>query len=58
MAHELSDEIMIFFRSEGFYPVQAVKGISLTQQALDHAELNPGTLRIEDASGTVLWRIQ
>lgn len=52
------DEILIFFRKGHFYHVQAVKGIDLKQQAEDHAELNPGTLRIEDKRGTVLWSLQ
>lgn len=51
------DEMMIFFRAEGFYPVQGVAGRDIVLQARDHAELNPGTLRIEDISGTVLWRL-
>ena len=52
------DRIMIFFRAEGFYPIAAVKGIDLAARARDHAELNPGTLRIEDGEGNVLWRLQ
>lgn len=53
-----SDEVMVFFRADGFYPVQGVSGVDLHQQARDHAELNPGTLRIEDVRGTVLWSLQ
>ena len=47
--------IMIFFRAEGFYPIQGVVGVPLAKQASDHAALNPGTLRIEDINGGVLW---
>lgn len=51
-------EVLIFFRDGFFYSVHPVKGIPLEQQAADHAELNPGTLRIEDYQGNVLWRLQ
>jgi len=58
--HQLGgpDEVLIFVRAEGFYPVQGVRGVPLRQQAEDHAALNPGTLRIEDTAGNVLWRLQ
>lgn len=52
------DEVLVFFRAGMFYPIRAVKGSPLAQQAIDHAELNPGTQRIEDGHGTVLWRLQ
>ena len=52
------DEVMIFFRSGTFYPIQGLCGMSLAQQAADHAGINPGTLRVEDAKGNVLWRRQ
>lgn len=52
----------IFFRGDHFYPVEflapAECGRSMEQQAADHAELNPGTTRVEDIDGNVLWRIQ
>lgn len=51
-------ETLIFFREDGFYPIQGMKGIPLAKQAEDHAVLNPGTLRIEDFDGNVLWRLQ
>lgn len=51
-------EVLIFFRPEGFYPIKAVKGVSLVQQAREHAELNPGTIRIEDKCGLILWVLQ
>jgi len=50
------DEILVFFREGCLYPIQAVKGVPLAQQAKDNAELNPGTLRVEDRRGNVLWR--
>ncbi|MFZ4410995.1 MAG: hypothetical protein ACOYOH_26870 [Paracraurococcus sp.] len=49
-------EVMIFVRAEGFYPVQGVRGVFLQLQAAQHAALNPGTLRVEDAAGAILWR--
>lgn len=52
------NEVMIFIRSDGFYPIQGVRGIDLRQQAQDHAALNPGTLRVEDTKGNVLWSLQ
>jgi hypothetical protein len=52
------NEMMIFFRLEGFYPIQGIRGIPLAQQAAENAELNPGTLRVEDMHGNVLWRSQ
>lgn len=51
------DETMIFFRGDGWYPITGVLGIPLAQQAAEHAELNPGTVRIEDIDGNVLWRL-
>jgi len=49
------DEVMIFFREDRFYPIQGCLGRSLRDQAADHAKLNPGTLRIEDTKGNLLW---
>ncbi len=51
--------IAIFFRPGGFYPVKmmdpATCGKSLETQAADHAGLNPGTTRVEDIEGNILW---
>lgn len=49
---------LIFFRKEGFYPLTVLPDRPLAQQGADHAALNPGTLRVEDAEGNVLWRLQ
>lgn len=49
---------MIFVRAEGWYPVMGVLGVPLAMQAAEHAVLNPGTLRVEDMDGNVLWRLQ
>lgn len=43
---------VIFHRAEGWYPIQLLKG----DDVAIHAELNPGTLKIEDAlTGEILW---
>ncbi len=41
----------IFVRAEGFYAIELPPNDDLAT----HAELNPGTLRIEDIFGNVLW---
>ncbi len=53
----------VIFRRDGFsYPVEFLDptrcGKSLEAQAAEHAELNPGTLTVEDMAGNVLWRPQ
>lgn len=48
--------IAIFFRDEGFYPVQFFGTKSPSEEAADHAALNPGTRKIEDTAGNVLWQ--
>ena len=55
--------IAIFFRDDEYwYPIMFMQpsecGRTMEQQAADHAELNPGTQRIEDIEGNVLWRPQ
>lgn len=49
-------EVLIFFREGMFYPIQGCLGRPLAQQAKENAELNPGTIRVEDVHGNVLWR--
>ena len=52
----LSDEILIMRpKAGGFYPIQAVKGTTLAEQAKEHGELNPHIARVEDVAGNVLW---
>ncbi len=41
----------IFFRAEGWYPVECKDDAD----ALVHIELNPGTIRVEDIKGRVVW---
>lgn len=45
---------VIFFRKNGWYPVTLKKGEDFTK----HIDLNPGTERVEDIAGNVLWRLQ
>jgi hypothetical protein len=45
----------IFFRKEGWYPVEGIKDDA---EVIRHVELNPGTLRVEDINGRVVWRPQ
>lgn len=44
----------VFFRAETFYIIDLPNDEDLAL----HAELNPGTLRVEDMFGNVLWRPQ
>lgn len=46
--------MVIFHRAEGWYPIMVRENEDLAA----HAELNPGTLRIEDTEGNILWRPQ
>lgn len=52
-------DILIFFRmfEDGmhFYVIEAP---ATADEAAKHAELNPGTLRVEDINGNILWRPQ
>lgn len=41
----------VFFRKEGFYPIELLND----EDAKRNAELNPGTLRVEDINGRVIW---
>lgn len=50
----MADRVVVFIRAEGFYPITVRADESLAR----HAELNPGTLRIDDIDGNVLWRPQ
>lgn len=43
---------VIFFRKEGFYPIETPVDDDLAH----HAGLNPGTLKIEDTKGNILWQ--
>ena len=47
--------IAIFWRDEGFYPVQFSGLKPAAEEAADHARLNPGTRRVETTDGEILW---
>lgn len=48
----------IFFRDNGhFYCINTYEDEGFAELA-EHAALNPGTIRIEDVLGNVLWRPQ
>lgn len=48
-------ETVIFFRDQHFYPITLSGMKPVVEEVADHAALNPGTLRVEDTSGKVLW---
>lgn len=52
------DRLVIFHREGMFYPILVFQHDGWEQLA-EHAALNPGTLKITDATtGEVLWRPQ
>jgi hypothetical protein len=52
---ETSGEVVLFFREIGFYPVQ-LSGLKATADEVpDHVALNPGTTRVENLHGDVIW---
>lgn len=55
MSTEPHGEVVVFIRAEGFYPIQLWGDKPAAVEAAEHAALNPGTLRIEDTRGNVLW---
>lgn len=50
----MKSNIYIFFRADGFYPIE----LRDDEDARKNAEWNSGTLRVEDAKGRVVWRLQ
>lgn len=46
-------ETFLFFREGHFYPVDIPR-----DQVLANVELNPGTLKVEDIQGNIVWRPQ
>lgn len=47
-------QVYIFFREEGWYPVE----LRDDDDARRNAEHNLGTLRVENVAGDVIWRQQ
>lgn len=50
---ELKTEPFVFFRDKMFYVVEIPR-----EHLLANVELNPGTTKVEDVSGNVVWRPQ
>lgn len=48
-------QTVIFFREDIFYPITLSGVVPVAKECADHAAINPGTLRIEDMSGNVIW---
>lgn len=42
----------LFFRLEGFYPLELP---DRDDQIIDHVKCNPGTIRVEDLEGNIIW---
>jgi hypothetical protein len=47
--------ITIWHRENGWYPVEIPDSMCTEQELEKHAALNPGTLKVEDITGKVLW---
>jgi len=52
MNEEQNGSIYIFFREDMFYPLSLVND----EDAIVNAECNPGTLKVEDTNGRVVWK--
>jgi hypothetical protein len=54
--------ILLFIREEGFYPIEFPADVWAKRTPAEHAEINalnnPGTLRVEDLEGNILWSLQ
>lgn len=48
-------EVVLFIRDDHFYPIQLSGTKPTAEEAAEHAALNPGTLRIENMAGDVIW---
>lgn len=44
-------KIYIFFRKEGFYPIE----LKNDKDAIANALNNEGTLKVEDLNGNIIW---
>lgn len=45
-------QVYIFFREGVFYPVSCDDDA----EAKRHSEINPGTLKVEDVNGRLVWK--
>lgn len=48
-----SDRVVIFYRGDFFYPVIFTHRCKVE----DHVKLNPGTTKVEELSGQVIWPV-
>ncbi|MBF6602581.1 MAG: hypothetical protein ITG03_06380 [Sphingorhabdus sp.] len=48
--------VAIFFKENGFYPIEFSGKKPASEEAADHAALNPDIIRIEDIHSNVLWK--
>jgi len=46
--------IYIFFRKDGFYPIELIDD----SDACNNALCNPGTMKVEDSTGRTVWQLQ
>lgn len=53
MADKSKLEPFVFFREGHFYVVEIPR-----DQVIANVELNPGTLKVEDIEGNVVWQLQ
>lgn len=50
----MSAKVYIFFREAGWYPLELKDDLDAQQ----NAETNPGTLKVEDINGRIVWPIE
>lgn len=46
--------VFIFFRAEGWYPVE----LPSESHVLPNVQCNPGTIKVEDMDGNVVWPVE
>lgn len=47
-------QVYIFFRTYGFYPLYCEDN----KDAIHQARNNPGTIKVEDVDGNILWEFK
>ncbi len=52
MGKKVKMRTVVFFRKEGWYTIETPVNDDLDH----HAKINPGTLKIEDTKGNILWQ--
>ena len=48
-------ETVLFIREDCFYPITLSGTKPTAEEVPDHVALNPGTVRVEDMHGKVIW---